>query len=74
MIANSVVKPGHSPPSLPTKLELNREDIDKEEVKRELKSYFASVGRLTANSVSESRSNSDFTRYLGPSCHKSFCP
>ena len=35
-------------------------------------SYFASVGRLTANSVSELRSNSDFTRYLGPSCHKSF--
>ena len=34
--------------------------------------YLTLIGHLTANSVSESRSNSDFTRNLSPSCHKSF--
>ena len=54
-------------------LKLDGKDIAKEEeIKREFTSYFASIGHLTANSVSESRSNSDFTRYSGPSCHKSF--
>ena len=73
MIINSVVEHGNSPPSLPAKLKLNGKDIYKEEkIKREFKWYFASIGRSTANSVRELRCNSEFTRYLGSSCHKSF--
>jgi len=69
MIINSTVKPGHLPPSLLTKLKLDGKDIHKEkEIKREFTSYFASIGSLTANSVSESSYICDFTRYLGPSC------
>ncbi|KAK2726924.1 hypothetical protein QYM36_007687 [Artemia franciscana] len=73
MIINPVVKPGHSHPPLPTRLKLDRKDIDKEdEIKREYTPYFASIGCLAANSVSEPRSNGDFTIYLCPPCHKSF--
>jgi len=56
-----------------TKLKLDGKNIDKEEeIMRKFTSYLASIGHLTSNSVSELRSNSNFTRYLGPSCHKSF--
>ena len=73
MIVNSAVKPVHLPPSLTTKLLLGGKDIDKkEEIKRKFTSYCASVGYLRANFVSGSSSNSDFTRYMGSSCHKSF--
>ena len=58
MIIYYAVKPGHLPSSLQTKLKLDGKDIDKkEEIKREFTSYFATIGRLTANSVSESKSN-----------------
>ena len=33
--------------------------------------YLTLIGHLTANSVSESRSNSNFNRHFGPYCHKS---
>lgn len=69
-VVNSILRPCSPPPELPSKLSVNGETVTgPDNVANALGTFFAEVGRKTADSVGNSAKS--FKDYLGPACTKS---